>query len=101
MRSMKKTVVIIVLALAANLTMPDADGLAAGQQAAQNINITEHDPQGSTTMAKNAPKQSGGKWLWYILGAAAVAGALAALAGGTSSGGGTSPPATGSYEATW
>jgi len=77
--------------------------LEASQLTSEKIKITEHDPKGSTTIEKDVPKKSGGNWKWIIIGAAVLAGAVAALAGGSSSSSDSSEsaPNTGNFEATW
>jgi len=104
---MKKTVWIIVLVLIAHLAISNCDILEASQLTSKKIVITEHDPQGATTMVKDVPTKSGGKLWLYILGAAVIVGGLAALAGGGTSSSdsdgssSSSTPTTGNFEATW
>jgi len=100
---LKKTMTVIVLLLMVNFFFLKLHVTLADQMPTTKGKITEHDPKGRTTVEIDSPGKSGGKWLWALLGVAAIGG-IAAVAGGGSSGGGDDddPPATtGSFESTW
>lgn len=66
--------------------------------------VTTHEPKTRVSTLKDLPKEKGGKWLWALLGVAAVAGGVAAAAGGGSSGGGGDDDggdSTGSVGGSW
>lgn len=104
MRILKKTVTVIVLLLMVNFFLLKLDIALADQLPATKAKITEHEPKGRTTIEIGSPKKSSGKWLWALVGVAAVGGVAAAAGGGGgggSSDGKTPPGATGSFESTW
>ena len=105
MGMLKKTIAVIALLLMVNLFFLKPHVALADQIPATKGKITEHDPKGRTTVEIDSPEKSGGKWLWALLGVAAIGG-IAAVAGGGSSEGDDDddddPPATtGSFESTW
>ena len=104
MRILKKTTAAIVLLLMLIFYFPKPYIAEADQLPATKGKITKHDPKGRTTIEIDSQKNSGGKWLWALLGVAAIGGIAAAVGGGGSSDDddGEDPPATtGSFESTW
>jgi hypothetical protein len=66
--------------------------------------VTIHEPKTRISDLKDRPEGKGGNWLWALLGAVAVAGGIAAIAGGDSGGGddsGDDGPTTGSVGGSW
>ena len=95
---LKKAIAVFVLLMMMNFSFAKLHFALADQLPAQKGKITEHEPQGRTTVEIDSPKKSGRNWLWALLGVAAIGG-IAAAAGGD--GGGGSSHNTGSFESSW
>ena len=95
---LKKMTAVTILLLMGNFYYPKLDVVLADQLPATKAKITEHEPKGRKTIEIASPKKSGAKWLWALLGVAAIGGVAAAVGGG---GGGGDGDDTGSFESTW
>jgi hypothetical protein len=84
-----KQLIAILLVIGMVISYMPKISIAQDDQSKTEAKVTTHQPGSSMTKGKDLPpKKGGGKWLWGVLGGAAIIGIIAAVAGGGSSGGG-------------
>jgi hypothetical protein len=102
MNIFKKAIALLLLLSLVNLYTP-AKSCSKENIKKLDSDIIEYEPESSTTVEKELPtKESGGKWIWAILGVALIGGVAAVVGGGGSEGGGDGGGSTtGNYNFSW
>jgi len=88
MKYLKKLLAIMLMISMVISYMPKISAAQDDNAKTENI-VTSHEPGSSMTKGKDLPpRKGGGKWLWGVLGGAALIGIIAAVAGGGGGSGG-------------